>query len=100
MRTSGSRSTAKAFGARPPSVNAPRTLRNTEQENQTRQPKAGPILPLLTLRANLRKGAAGSEERSMKSEHDTIIIGAGIIGCCIAYELSKKGYRTVNVRSR
>ncbi len=33
----------------------------------------------------------------MKSEHDTIIIGAGIIGCCLAYELSKKGYHTVNV---
>ena len=26
-----------------------------------------------------------------------IIIGAGIIGCCTAYELSKKGYRTLNI---
>jgi sarcosine oxidase subunit beta len=29
--------------------------------------------------------------------YNTIIIGAGIIGCCIAYELSKKGHRTLNL---
>ena len=29
--------------------------------------------------------------------YDIIIIGAGIIGAATAYELSKKGYRTINV---
>ncbi len=29
--------------------------------------------------------------------YDAIIIGAGIIGACTAYELSKRGYRTLNV---
>ncbi len=33
----------------------------------------------------------------MKNNCDVIIIGAGIIGCCIAFELSKKGYRTLNI---
>jgi len=33
----------------------------------------------------------------MSKNYNTIIIGAGIIGCCIAYELSKKGYRTLNI---
>jgi sarcosine oxidase subunit beta len=33
----------------------------------------------------------------MNRQYDALIIGAGIIGCCIAFELSKKGYRTVNV---
>ena len=28
---------------------------------------------------------------------DAIIIGAGIIGTCIAFELSKKGYKTLNI---
>ena len=28
---------------------------------------------------------------------DVIIIGAGIIGTCIAFELSKKGYKTLNI---
>lgn len=26
--------------------------------------------------------------------YDAIIIGSGIIGCCTAYEMAKKGYRT------
>jgi len=30
-------------------------------------------------------------------EYDAIIIGAGIIGSCTAFELAKKGYRTLNV---
>lgn len=30
-------------------------------------------------------------------EYDVIIIGAGIIGCAIAFELAKKGFRTFNV---
>jgi len=30
-------------------------------------------------------------------QFDAIIIGAGIIGCAIAYNLSKRGYRTLNV---
>ena len=33
----------------------------------------------------------------MEKKFDILIIGAGIIGCCIAFELSKKGYRTLNV---
>jgi sarcosine oxidase subunit beta len=33
----------------------------------------------------------------MSQNYDTIIIGAGISGAAIAYELSKKGYKTVNV---
>ena len=31
------------------------------------------------------------------SEFDVVIIGAGIIGTCIAFEMSKKGYRTLNI---
>ena len=33
----------------------------------------------------------------MNKSYDTIIIGAGIIGCCAAFELAKKGYNTLNV---
>ncbi len=33
----------------------------------------------------------------MTQPYDAIIIGAGIIGGAIAFELSKKGYRTVNI---
>ena len=33
----------------------------------------------------------------MEKSYDAIIVGAGIIGACTAYELSKKGYRTLNV---
>jgi sarcosine oxidase subunit beta len=33
----------------------------------------------------------------MTGHYDAIIIGSGIIGVAIAFELSKKGYRTVNV---
>ena len=33
----------------------------------------------------------------MHQKYDNIIIGAGISGAAIAYELSKKGYRTLNV---
>lgn len=33
----------------------------------------------------------------MTKKYDAIIIGAGIIGCCIGFELSKKGYQTLNV---
>jgi len=33
----------------------------------------------------------------MTQNYDAIIIGAGISGAAIAYELSKKGYKTVNV---
>ena len=32
-----------------------------------------------------------------EKKYDTIIIGAGIIGTAIAFELAKKGYRTLNV---
>ncbi len=33
----------------------------------------------------------------MTEKYDAIIIGAGIIGCCTAFELAKKGYRTLNI---
>lgn len=33
----------------------------------------------------------------MNQKSDAIIIGAGIIGCAIAYELSKRGYKTLNI---
>ncbi len=33
----------------------------------------------------------------MDNKYDAIIIGAGIIGCCTAFELSKKGYKTLNI---
>jgi sarcosine oxidase subunit beta len=32
-----------------------------------------------------------------QSNYDAIIIGAGVIGAALAFELSKRGYRTVNV---
>ena len=33
----------------------------------------------------------------MTKSYDAIVIGAGIIGCCTAFELAKKGYRTLNI---
>ena len=33
----------------------------------------------------------------MAKKYDAVIIGAGIIGCCVAFELAKKGYTTLNV---
>jgi len=33
----------------------------------------------------------------MTKSYDAIVIGAGIIGCCTALELAKKGYRTLTV---
>ncbi len=33
----------------------------------------------------------------MDNKYDIIIIGAGIIGCSIAFELSKKGWKTLNI---
>lgn len=33
----------------------------------------------------------------MTERYDAIIIGAGIIGACVAYELAKRGWRTLNV---
>jgi sarcosine oxidase subunit beta len=38
-----------------------------------------------------------TRENSMHPSYDCIIIGAGISGAAIAYELSKKGYQTLNV---
>ena len=34
---------------------------------------------------------------SSNKTYDAIIIGAGVIGSPIAYELAKKGYKTLNV---
>ncbi len=33
----------------------------------------------------------------MDDRYDVIVVGAGIIGCCIAHELSKRGRRTLNI---
>jgi len=33
----------------------------------------------------------------MTNDYDAIIIGAGVIGACTAFELSKKGYRTLSI---
>jgi glycine/D-amino acid oxidase-like deaminating enzyme len=33
----------------------------------------------------------------MSARYDAIIIGAGIIGACTAFELAKRGWRTLNV---
>ena len=33
----------------------------------------------------------------MKNKYDAIIIGSGIIGCCTAFELAKKGFATLNL---
>ena len=33
----------------------------------------------------------------MSERYDGIIIGAGIIGACTAFELAKRGWRTLNV---
>ncbi len=33
----------------------------------------------------------------MENRYDAIVIGAGIIGCCVAFELCKKGRKTLNI---
>ena len=33
----------------------------------------------------------------MNDHFDAIVIGAGIIGCCTAFELAKRGKRTLNI---
>ena len=33
----------------------------------------------------------------MNKKFDVIVIGAGIIGCAVAFELAKKGYKTLNI---
>ena len=33
----------------------------------------------------------------MTEQYDAIIIGAGVIGCAVAFELAKKGYKTLNI---
>jgi len=33
----------------------------------------------------------------MGKKYDAVIIGAGIIGCCISFELTKRGYKTINI---
>ncbi|MBW1714105.1 MAG: FAD-binding oxidoreductase, partial [Deltaproteobacteria bacterium] len=33
----------------------------------------------------------------MSRQYDAIIIGAGIIGACVGFELAKKGYQTLNI---
>ena len=36
----------------------------------------------------------------MSKKYDAIIIGAGIIGCCVAFELAKQGYNTLNIEKQ
>ena len=36
-------------------------------------------------------------EENVKTRYNAIIIGSGIIGCSIAFELSKKDWKTLNV---
>ena len=33
----------------------------------------------------------------MQKKYDAIIIGSGVIGCCVAFELAQLGYRTLSV---
>ena len=33
----------------------------------------------------------------MAENYDAIVIGAGVIGAAVGFELSKKGYKTLNV---
>jgi sarcosine oxidase, subunit beta len=33
----------------------------------------------------------------MDNKYDAIIIGAGVIGCAVAFELAKRGYKTLNI---
>lgn len=33
----------------------------------------------------------------MNEKYDVVIVGAGIIGACIAFEMAKKGYKTLNI---
>src|SRR5438270_9954858 len=35
--------------------------------------------------------------RTHRDEFDAVIIGAGVVGAAVAYELSKLGYRTLNI---
>jgi len=43
-----------------------------------------------------RRGESRREKMAEK-KYDAIIIGAGIIGAAIAFELAKKGYKTLNI---
>ena len=36
-------------------------------------------------------------EPTQNQQYDAIIVGAGIVGAAVAFELAKKGYRTLNV---
>jgi sarcosine oxidase subunit beta len=33
----------------------------------------------------------------MNKDYDAIIVGSGVIGCCTAFELAKRGYKTLNI---
>ncbi|MGD2038535.1 MAG: FAD-dependent oxidoreductase [Desulfobacterales bacterium] len=33
----------------------------------------------------------------MQKKYDAVIIGCGVIGCCVAFELAKRGYKTLSV---
>lgn len=46
---------------------------------------------------NIQKQRQIKRKINMEKSYDAIIIGCGIIGNCIAYELTKKGYKTLSV---
>jgi sarcosine oxidase subunit beta len=50
----------------------------------------------ISQKGKLRKGF-NLHGGKMKKKYDAIMIGAGIMGCAIAFELSKRGYKTLNV---
>ncbi len=61
-------------------------------------PQIGPqIGPRFGPRAAIGASPTPPQEIGMTAQYDAIIIGAGIIGACTALELSKKGWRTLNV---
>ena len=45
----------------------------------------------------IEREAGGNEDKTMNDRYDAIIIGAGVIGAATAYELSKKGFRTLSI---
>jgi sarcosine oxidase subunit beta len=40
---------------------------------------------------------SAQEERDMPLKYDAIIIGAGIIGSCVGFELARRSYKTLNI---
>jgi 2-polyprenyl-6-methoxyphenol hydroxylase-like FAD-dependent oxidoreductase len=43
-----------------------------------------------------RKDSLGREE-TVKQSYDAIIVGAGVIGACTAFEMAKKSWKTLSI---